>query len=117
MVAIPLPEPAKISEKGEPLLYKGMMIQMKDFKFGSFLGEVTGTASNINIYGTKKIVIESFKKILECNDALIIVKTCDCNISIWGSDLKLTSYSSGYAEISGEIERIEIDEKKKKTVK
>lgn len=90
---------------------------MKDYKLNNFLGEVTGTASNINIYGTKKIVIENFKKILECNDALIIVKTCDCNISIWGSELKLTSYSSGYAEIIGDIDRIEIDEKKKKSVK
>ncbi len=90
---------------------------MKNHKLGNFLGEVTGTASNINIYGTKKIVIESFKKILECNDALIIIKTCDCNISIWGGELKLTSYSSGYAEVVGEIDRIEINEKRKKTVK
>lgn len=90
---------------------------MKDIKFNGLLGEVTGTASNINIYGTNKIVIESFKKILECNEALIIIKTCDCRISIWGNELKLTTYSSGYAEIFGSIERIEIDEKKNKQVK
>lgn len=90
---------------------------MKDLRLNNFLGEVTGTASNINIYGTKKIVIESFKKILECNDALIIVKTCDCTLSIWGSELKLTSYSSGYAEIIGDVNRIEIDDKKIKTAK
>lgn len=90
---------------------------MKDIKLDNFLGEITGAASNINIYGTKKIVIESFKKILECNEALVIVKACDCRISIWGSELKLTCYSAGYAEVTGNIERIEIDEKKNKTVK
>ena len=90
---------------------------MKDLKLNNFLGEITGTASNINIYGTKKVVIESFRKILECNDALIIIKTCDSRISIWGNELILTSYSSGYAEITGNIDRIEIDEKKGKTSK
>ncbi len=90
---------------------------MKHLKHNSFLGEVTGTASNINIYGTKKVVIESFKKILECNESLIIIKTCDSRISIWGNELVLTSYSSGFAEITGNIDRIEIDDKKNKTVR
>ncbi len=90
---------------------------MKDLKLNNFLGEITGTASNINIYGTKKVVIESFRKILECNESLIIIKTCDSRISIWGNELILTSYTSGYAEITGGIDRIEIDEKKNKTVK
>ena len=90
---------------------------MKDIRLNNLLGEVTGTASNINVYGTKKVVIESFKKILECNESLIIIKTCDCRVSIWGNELKLTSYSSGFAEIYGSIDRIEIDEKTNKKVK
>ncbi len=90
---------------------------MKGFRKNNFFGEVTGTASNINIYGTRKVVIESFKKILECNEALIMIRTCDCSISIWGNGLKLTSYSSGYAEVTGSIDKIEIDEKKKNSVK
>lgn len=32
MTAIPLPEPAKIQKKGEPLLCKGIMIKMQDCK-------------------------------------------------------------------------------------
>lgn len=90
---------------------------MKNYINNKTLGEFTGVASNINIYGTKKVVIESFKKILECNESLIIIRTCDSRISLWGNKLILTTYSSGYAEITGNIDRIEIDDKKNKTVK
>lgn len=84
----------------------------ENFKNGVKKAEsYTGMATCTTILGTSKIIIDTFKTILTCNESLISVRTKDTVIEVWGSDLKLTSYNSGFLEIIGNISRIELEKK------
>ena len=76
------------------------------------LKELALVSANISVVDNKTVIIENAKKIVECNDILSVIESNGYNISIWGSDLKISCFDTGVVEINGIISSLEIEKTK-----
>ena len=65
--------------------------------------------SNVSIKACKEVRIEGCKRILECNEVLIRIRTIDCNVIVWGEELKLECYNENIITVYGEISSVEFE--------
>ncbi len=65
--------------------------------------------SCVVIKACKEVKIENCKRILECNEVLVRIKTSDCDISVWGEGLKLECYNENIITVFGEISSVEFE--------
>ncbi len=72
----------------------------------------TFTEVYVTIAGGRSVIIENVTHVYECNEILSRVKTRDGDISIWGEDLKMSSFKEGIVRISGKITSVELSERK-----
>lgn len=73
--------------------------------------------SAIQIMDYENMLIECCREILVLNENMICLKLAKCSVTIVGLDLKMRTYSSGGASISGTLHSVSfepLDEKKGK---
>lgn len=69
--------------------------------------------SQVMIMDNNQMIIENCRNILECNENLVRIISCDFEIGVWGSELTLSNYSSKTVCVEGKIQSIEITERRK----
>ncbi len=65
--------------------------------------------SHVLIKACKEVRIENCKRILECNEVLVRIRTSDSDVSVWGECLKLECYNENVITIFGEISSVEFE--------
>ena len=65
--------------------------------------------SSIEIVGNNKIIIENCKKILECNEIMIKLKTPFFYITVWGTELFINNFNKENIIVNGKISSVEFE--------
>lgn len=71
--------------------------------------------SQITVFDNSKILVENCKNVLEVNENLVRVVSCNYEIEIWGTGLFTTNFSSKAVMIKGKIQNVSINERRKKS--
>lgn len=71
----------------------------------------TYTEVYVTVAGGRSAVIENVTHVYECNEILARIKTADGDISIWGEELKMSSFKEGIVRINGRITSVEFTER------
>ncbi len=79
----------------------------KSFKGVAFLD------SCVTVNACESVRVENCKRVLECNEMLIRIKTTDCDVSIWGEGLYLECYNESIISVFGKITSVEFEANKK----
>ena len=72
--------------------------------------------SSIELIGNEKIIAQNVKKILECDEICVKLKTEFFVICIWGTNLIICDYNKEFLVVKGKIANIEIEEMRKTNV-
>ncbi len=64
--------------------------------------------TQIQITGSREVLVENCRKILEYNDVFVKVKTWDMTVQVWGSGLSVNDFNSGGIYICGKIQSVEL---------
>ncbi|MBR1749618.1 MAG: YabP/YqfC family sporulation protein [Ruminococcus sp.] len=75
----------------------------------SRLKDLALISAGISVVDNKTVIIENVRKISECNDIVSVIESGRLIISIWGNDLKITSFDTGVVEVNGIITSIELE--------
>ncbi len=65
--------------------------------------------SYITVFGNKEILIENVKGVFECNEIMVRLKAGRNSITVWGENLKVTSYTESKVLIFGNFSSIEME--------
>ena len=63
----------------------------------------------MSIVDDKQMIIENVKSIIECNETKAVIYSSGLSISVWGSELALSSFDRNTIEISGNITSVELE--------
>lgn len=63
----------------------------------------------MSIVDDKQMIIENVKSIIECNETKAVIYSSGLSISVWGSELALSSFDWNTIEISGNITSVELE--------
>lgn len=77
----------------------------------SFFGkarELMYLQSYIRINDNTSALVENCRQIYECTDVCVRLLTGSFEIELWGSGLKLSSYSENSVEVRGTIEQVRL---------
>lgn len=78
-----------------------------DRKVAGFIKKKLYLNSHINITDNTRLEIENCKKIMECNDVYIKLKTSSLMLTVYGKDLRISDYNRDGLIIKGVISSIE----------
>lgn len=67
------------------------------------------TNAYMSIVDNKQVIIENVKSIIECNETKAVIYSSGLSISVWGSELALSSFDQNTIEISGNITSVELE--------
>ncbi len=81
------------------------------FAYQGRASELSGARSLVTISGDEEVIIENCRRILECNEIKCSVSSRGFLVDIWGSDLTLTSFSSGSVSVNGKIRSVSIEKR------
>ncbi len=65
--------------------------------------------SCVTVNACESVRVENCKRVLECNEVLIRIKTTDCDVSIWGENLVLECYNESIITVFGKITSVEFE--------
>lgn len=65
--------------------------------------------SYVSIRACNEVRVENCKRVMECNEVLIRIRTTDCDVSVWGENLKLECYNENIITVFGEISSVEFE--------
>jgi sporulation protein YqfC len=71
---------------------------------------IADMATQIQITGSREVLVECCRQILEFNDIMVKVKTWDLTVMVWGSGLRVNDYSSSGIYVCGKIKSVELTE-------
>ncbi len=74
-----------------------------------FASKILSGESSIYIHGERELSVYTCKGIDQYNENLIVLKTVDGTIMIYGRSLMLKTFSTGEIRINGEIETIKLE--------
>ena len=69
--------------------------------------------SCVTVNACESVRIENCKRVIECNEVLVRIKTTDCEVSIWGKDLVMECYKDSNIRVFGEIKSVEFEANRK----
>jgi hypothetical protein len=79
--------------------------------FSGMAADLRPVRSLITVSDDSEVIIESCKRIIECNDIKCTVLTHGYIIDVWGAELTLTSFANGNVGVYGKIQSISISRK------
>ena len=81
------------------------------FTYLGLAGEYKPARSMITLSDDREVLIESCKRIVECNDIKCSVISTGFLVEVWGSELNISTFSNGSAQICGKVSSISIEKK------
>lgn len=66
----------------------------------------------ITVTGGREALIENCTHVYECNEIMTRLRTLDGDVTVWGENLRTSSFKNGYVKISGKIKSVEIEERR-----
>ncbi len=75
-------------------------------------GDFKPIRSMISIVDDKEVLVESCKRILECDEIKCSIISHGYLIEVWGSELSVSSFANGSAAISGRIQSLSIERRR-----
>jgi hypothetical protein len=80
--------------------------------FAGSIRDLKPLRSLVTLSGDSEVLIESCRRILECNDIKCSVLSHGYIFDIWGSQLTVTSFANGSAAVHGKIQSVSIARKR-----
>lgn len=65
--------------------------------------------SYVSMFSTKEVIIENVKNVFEANEIMTRVKAGRNSITVWGENLRISSYNSNTVMICGKISSVEVE--------
>ena len=63
----------------------------------------------VTVQGGHDAVIENVTNMYECNEIMARMRTSQADVTVWGQELKMSSFKDGVVRISGVISSVELD--------
>lgn len=77
-------------------------------KLTEVLRKASGNYSFITVTSNESAIIEGCRRIIECSDVLVIVRTVKFTVEIFGTDMKVRSFNCDSVEVTGRILSLEL---------
>lgn len=71
----------------------------------------TFTEAYVTVTGGRDVTVENVTHVYECNEIMARVKTRDGDVTVWGEELKMSSFREGIVRISGRISSVELQKR------